>query len=342
MVGPFPFVLRAGAVAGFGLAMSNDIRYAAAAKVIHGRTQAEPRRSNSYWSVHTQPRRMCPGSGTSVYTRKSRVVVCYWAPPVSAAHSGSRLNLARIQDLLDQQARCWPDGGPAGNPGIVETIRTRWASLAEADRAAARGLQEMKYADSKLLILSENVSKLGERRADMARHMIDAAHQASRQKSTSGEAGLRRVAREREQALRRFSERMSVVQNELLAAQQDMRSKRDQLGVLRKRVSDQEQAIGELFPLAPAASDDETAGSEPDDLDFPQPGVDCETTVRSEHASGAGVVRRHPNMPAEVRRVVRRKQRTGIRERVRRIRSTRRRRRTRRIRRIWIPKLLRM
>ena len=177
--------------------------------------------------------------------------------------SGGRVNEARIQQLLDRLDRRWPDGGPAASSDIIRSAQPHLDELEEADRALARATQNLKQADSREIILSRDVAGFLDHRDELAQRVMETAHQAFRQKSASREAELRRLARAQRRELRAFDERLAVQQGELAAARREARLKRIRLGPLRRRVSNLEETIGRLFPLAtPAEDDNDPAASE--------------------------------------------------------------------------------
>ena len=133
--------------------------------------------------------------------------------------------------------------------------------LGESQRALARAARDLKSTDSQVTILSRNQARLDERRDTLVELVLNAKSQASVQRSSSGQATLLRVARQRAQEVREFDERFGHLWGQLAAARRDLKTKRSQLGLMRKRVSDLEAATGRFRPLAAQAEYD--AGARP-------------------------------------------------------------------------------
>ena len=251
------------------------------------------------------------------------------------------MNDARMQQLLADLGRRWPDGGPAGNPAIVEAIRPHVDRLGLADRALARAVRSFKSADSQVTILSQSVARLEERRDNLVQLALNARAQAGLQKSSSGQTTLLRVAGERDKELLEFDRRFGDQWGQLAAAKRDMRGKRSQLGPLRKRVSDLEGTIGRAFPLVARAEDHEGTllSHSPTGNLCPEHSGGHEAAHSHDDADGALSQAREPFGPAEPKRTGRWSGiGTRIRRRVRRIRRSPRSRRagkatTRRVRR---------
>ncbi len=140
-----------------------------------------------------------------------------------------------------------------GNPIPLEPARPHIDKLGESQRALARAARDLKSADSQVTILSRNQARLVERRDTLVEHVLNAKSQASVQKSSSGQATLLRIARERAHELWEFDERFGPRWGQLTAARRDLKTKRSQLGLMRKRVSDLEAATGRFLPLAAQA-----------------------------------------------------------------------------------------
>lgn len=156
---------------------------------------------------------------------------------------------ARVQGLLERLGRRWPDGGLAGNPGIVESVQPYLDRLRETDRGVIKASLDARFADSRVIILSRSVSRHNQRRDDLVQQVLHTRFQAACQRSSSGETQLRRIAAEWERELRDFDEKFGDRPRELTAARRDSQTTQTRLNLLRKQVSNLEEAVGRFFPL---------------------------------------------------------------------------------------------
>jgi len=173
--------------------------------------------------------------------------------PEAALRESSGTNHCRVS-CVQRDPRAPVDA--RGVPAIVDVARPHLHELKEAERALARAAGDLKSADSQVIILSRSQARLDERRDTLVEQVLNAKSQASVQKSSSGQATLLRIARQREQELREFDERFGHLWGQLAAARRDLKTKRSQLGLMRKRVSDLEAATGRFLPLAAQAEYD--------------------------------------------------------------------------------------
>ena len=183
---------------------------------------------------------------------------------------------ARVQGLLERLGRRWPDGGLAGNPGIAESVQPYLDRLREADREVIRASLDARFADSRVTILSRSVSRHNQRRDDLVQQVLHTRFQAACQRSSSGEAQLRRIAAEWDRELRDFDEKFGDRPRELAAARRDSQTTQTRLSLLRKQVSDLEEAVGRFFPLVVLKRREEN-GTGPDDMQS-APASICATT----------------------------------------------------------------
>ena len=183
---------------------------------------------------------------------------------------------ARVQGLLERLGRRWPDGGLAGNPGIVESVQPYLDRLREADRGVIRASLDARFADSRVTILSRSVSRHNQRRDELVQQVLHTRFQAACQRSSSGEAHLRRIAAEWDRELRDFDEKFGDRPRELAAARRDSQTTQTRLSLLRKQVSDLEEAVGRFFPLVVVKRREEN-GTGPDDMQS-APASICATT----------------------------------------------------------------
>lgn len=121
--------------------------------------------------------------------------------------------------------------------------------------------QTLKRADSRELILARDLATFEECRTELAQRVMEAAHQAFRQKSARQEAELRGVTRELGQELREFGERLAGRRGDLTAPQREVHLRRSQIGQPKRRVSGLGETIGWFFD-APA-----DRAHEPEDRD---------------------------------------------------------------------------
>ena len=156
---------------------------------------------------------------------------------------------ARVQRLLERLGRRWPDGGLAENPGIVESVQPYLGRLGEADRGVIKASLDARFADSRVTILSRSVARHNQRRDDLVQQVLHTRFQAACQRSSSGEAQLRRIAAEWDRELRDFDEKFGDRPRELAAARRDSQTTQIRLNLLRKQVTDLEETIGRFFPL---------------------------------------------------------------------------------------------
>ena len=156
---------------------------------------------------------------------------------------------ARILGVLERLGRRWPDGGPGANPAVWQNVQPHLERLKEADRALNRASLDARFAEARVTILSRAVAKHVQRRDDLVQQVLHTKFQAASQRSSSGEAQLRRIAGEWEEDLRDFDASFGHRPQELIEARRKSREKRAHLRLLRKRVVDLEDAIGRFFPL---------------------------------------------------------------------------------------------
>jgi len=169
---------------------------------------------------------------------------------------------ARVLGLLERLGRRWPDGGLAGNPGIVKAMQPYLGRLRETDRGVISASLDARFADSRVTILSRSVSRHNQRRDELVQQVLHTRFQAACQRSSSGEAHLRRIASEWDRELRDFDEKFGDRPRELAAARRDSQTTQTRLSLLRKQVSDLEEAVGRFFPLVVPERREEN-GTEP-------------------------------------------------------------------------------
>ncbi len=178
---------------------------------------------------------------------------------------------ARIRGLLERLGRRWPDGGLAGNSGIVESLQPYLDRLREADRRVIRASLDARFADSRVTILSRSVSRHNQRRDDLVQQVLHTRFQAACQRSSSGEANLRRIASEWSRELTNFDGKFGDRPRELTAARRDSQTTQTRLSLLRKQVSDLEEAVGRFFPLVVPERDEENGTGPYDAQSAPAP-----------------------------------------------------------------------
>jgi len=199
-----------------------------------------------------------PPAGVDQVGSDGRVGIAH-APQRSAAQ-GTGIANGRVELVLERLGRCWPEGGASRSRGIMEAVRPYFGKLKEADRAVTRSSLDARFADARVTVLTRSVKRHDQRLHDLVQQVLHTRFQAARQKSSSGEAQLRRIADEWEQQLEEFRERFGGRPKELDEARRDSRSKQSLLRSVKKRVNDLEEAIGRFFPLIAPPDDGGDAG----------------------------------------------------------------------------------